>query len=238
MRVTMVTDAGTPSWPNEDFVGAAPGAAVLLDGATQFPRDADSGCVHGVAWYARTLGTELLGRITAVPAVPLPQALSEAIAQVHARHEGTCDLAHPASPASTVTAVRLAQDGVQYLALSDSVIAADFADADPVIITDHRRCGRASIASTDPAVAASAPTGTFPLTGLRGVALLSDGATRITDVFGQLTWLGLVDLVRGEGPAELIRKVRDAEASDPDCARWRRSKARDDATGLYWQLAD
>jgi hypothetical protein len=238
MRVTMATDSGTPGWPNEDFAAAAPGAAVLLDGATQFPRDADSGCVHGVAWYARTLGAELLAQITAEPAVPLPQALSDAIAQVRARHEGTCDLDHPASPASTVTAVRLASDGVQYLALSDSVIAADLVGADPVTITDHRRLGRASIASTDPAVAFGAVTGTFPLTGLRGVALLSDGATRITDKYDQLSWLGLVELVRDSGPAALIRRVRDAEAGDPDCARWPRSKANDDATALYWPIAD
>ena len=70
MRVTLATDPGTPGWPNEDFAAVASGAAVLLDGATTFPRGADTGCVHGVAWYARTLGTTLLAAITAEPRIP------------------------------------------------------------------------------------------------------------------------------------------------------------------------
>ena len=40
---------------------------MLLDGATTVPRHADTGCEHGVAWYARTLGTALLAAITAEP---------------------------------------------------------------------------------------------------------------------------------------------------------------------------
>ena len=60
MWVTLASDPGTPGWPNEDFSAVAPGAAVLLDGATTFPRGADTGCIHGVAWYARTLGATLL----------------------------------------------------------------------------------------------------------------------------------------------------------------------------------
>lgn len=50
--------------------------------------------------------------------------------------------------------------------------------------------------------------------GLRGVTLVSDGAGR------------------------MIRRVRQAEATDPDCTRWRRSKANDDATILHWQITD
>lgn len=49
MRVVLATDPATLRWPNEDFAAVAPGAAVLLDGATTFPRGADTGCVHGVA---------------------------------------------------------------------------------------------------------------------------------------------------------------------------------------------
>jgi len=120
MRVTLATDPGTPGWPNEDFAAVAPGAAVLLDGATTFPRGADTGCVHGVAWYARTLGTTLLAAITAEPRIPLSDALAESISEVRGRHEGTCDLANPSTPAATVTAVRSSPDGIHYLALSDS----------------------------------------------------------------------------------------------------------------------
>ena len=216
MRVTLATEPGTPGWPNEDFAAAAPGAAVLLDGASQFPRDADSGCVHGVAWYARTLGTGLLAQITAEPAVPLPQALARAIAAVRDRHEDTCDLDHPATPAATVTALRLTPGRVDYLAISDSTIAADLSDDEPLIITDTRPPSRADLATTDPAAAARACSGTIPLPGLRGIALLSDGAARLTDRFGLLPWPGALAVIRDAGPGELIRQVRAAEASDPD----------------------
>ena len=80
MQVVIATDAGSPDQPNEDFAAAAPGAAVLLDGATA-PADVDTGCIHGVAWYAQTLGTALLAGITAVPHVPLQQALADWLGQ-------------------------------------------------------------------------------------------------------------------------------------------------------------
>lgn len=234
MRATLVTDPGKPDWPNEDFAAVAPGAAVLLDGATTFPRGADTGCLHGVAWFARTLGTALLAGITATPPVPLADALGEAIGDVRARHEDTCDLASPTTPAATVTALRAGPDGISYLALSDSSIAADYADGrPPLIITDtHGAAGAA------PDAALAARTGTLPRAGLRGIALLSDGATRITDRYGLIGWAGLLDVIRDQGPAELIRQVRQAEATDPGGARWPRSKINDDATAIWWPVAD
>ncbi len=233
MRVTLATDPGTPGWVNEDFAAVAPGAAVLLDGATTVPRGADTGCVHGVAWYARTLGTALLAAITAEPCTPLSDALAESICDVRGRHQGTCDLANPSTPAATVTAVRSSPDGIHYLALSDSTIAADPADArPPVIITDT-----SPAASTTPGAALTARTGTIPRAGLRGVALLSDGATRITDRYGLLSWPDILATIQDQGPAELIRQVRAAEDSDPGRTRWPRHKARDDATIIYWHQA-
>jgi hypothetical protein len=231
MRVRLATDPGTPGWPNEDFAAVAPGAAVLLDGCTTTPFGADTGCGHGVAWYARALGTTFLAAITAEPAEPLAAALADAISVVRARHEHTCDLASPLTPAATVTAVRAAGDGLEYLALSDSSIATDPAgDGPPVIITDTHPAAAAA-----PDAARLARTGTLPRTGLRGVVLLSDGATRITDRYGLLAWPAVIGVVRDHGPAELIRQVRAAEDSDPDCARWPRLKARDDATIVYWR---
>jgi Protein phosphatase 2C len=228
----LASDPGTPDWPNEDFACVGPGAAVLLDGATTVPREAETGCEHGVAWYARTLGTSLLATITAQPQSPLADALAEAIAQVRDQHKGTCDLTHPATPAATVTAVRAEPGGIGYLALSDSSVAADFCDGRaPLILTDRHRA-----ASVNPDAAADAATGTIPSAGLRGVALLSDGATRITDLYHVLAWPAVIDVVRDHGPAELIRQVRAAEASDPGAVRWPRAKRGDDATAVYWHL--
>jgi hypothetical protein len=231
MRVALATEPGTPGWPNEDFAAIAPGAAVLLDGATTFPGGIDIGCVHGVAWYARTLGGLLLSAIIADPPAPLADCLAAAIGEVRARHEGTCDLGNPATPAATVTAVRASPAGFDILALSDSVVAADYADGrPPLVITDDHRA-----ASADPGVARRARTAIVPADGLRGIALLSDGATRITDRYGLLDWPAFLAVIRDHGPADLIRQVRAAEDSDADCTRWPRSKARDDATVIYWR---
>ncbi len=230
MLFQLATDPGTPGWPNEDYACAAAGAAVLLDGCTTVPRDRDIGCRHGVAWYARTLGTDLLAAITAEPPVPLADALARAIAQVRGRHEHTCDLVNPATPAATVTAVRAEPGGVGYLALSDSSVVADYGDGrPPQVITDRHRA-----AAADPGAAAGAATGTIPAAGLRGVALFSDGATRITDRYHVLTWPAVVEVVRNQGPRALIGQVRAAEDADPDGRRWPRGKLRDDATVLYW----
>jgi Protein phosphatase 2C len=230
VRVTLATEPGQADWPNEDFAAVAPGAAVLLDGATTFPPGADTGCVHGVAWYARTLGTALLAGITATPPVPLATALAAAISDVRSRHETTCDLASPRTPSATVTAVRAEPDGLSYLALSDSSIAADYGDGrPPLVITDTHPAARAT-----PAAALSARTGIIATGGLRGLALLSDGATRITDRYELLAWPALLDTIRDSGPAALIRQVREAESADPDGKRWPRRKIRDDATVIWW----
>jgi Protein phosphatase 2C len=231
--IQLATDPGTPGWPNEDYACAGPAAAVLLDGCTTTPSGTDTGCSHGVAWYARTLGTGLLAAITAEPRILLASALSDAIGQVRDQHAGTCDLSQRATPAATVTAVRADPEGISYLALSDSSVAADFDDGrPPLVITDRHRA-----AAADPAAAGTATTGMLPREGLRGVALLSDGATRINEVYHQLGWPSMIDIIRNDGPAALIRQVRAAEDTDPDRKRWRRYKARDDATVLYWRLA-
>jgi hypothetical protein len=229
MQVAMATEPGSPDRLNEDFAAAAPGAAVLLDGATT-PAGVDTGCIHGVAWYARTLGTALLAAITAVPHIPLPQALAQAAGEVRAQHEHTCDLARRRTPGATVTAVRAETGGISYLALSDSTIAADYGDLRPPrIISDSHWAIRA-----DPPTAQAARTGVLDRRGLRGIALLSDGATRIADCYGRAGWPEVLGTIRAQGPAALIGQVRQAEAGDPDGARWPRHKTSDDATVLWW----
>jgi hypothetical protein len=232
MQVNLATDPGSASWPNEDFAAVAPGAAVVLDGCTTVPRDADLGCSHGVAWYAAALGTALLAAIAATPPVPLAEALNRAITEVRGRHAGTCDLANPRSPASTVTAARVTPGQLEYLTLSDSFVIADYGDdRELVILTDGHRAARA-----DPGAAAQALAGSLPLDGLRGVALLSDGAARIVDIYHLLSWPEAIRVLREDGPAALIAQVRAAEASDPDGSRWRRFKLADDVTALWWPL--
>jgi len=53
------------------------------------------------------------------------------------------DGARPATPAATVTAVRAGPDGISYLALSDSTIAARYRDhRPPLVISDTHPAAR------------------------------------------------------------------------------------------------
>ncbi|HEY1179012.1 MAG TPA: hypothetical protein VGF17_22900, partial [Phytomonospora sp.] len=61
MRVSLTSAiSGKPGRGNEDFAGAVPSAAVVLDGAGGVTGAADV-CRHGVAWYTHRLGATLLG---------------------------------------------------------------------------------------------------------------------------------------------------------------------------------
>lgn len=94
------------------------------------------------------------------------------------------------------------------------------------------------VAATNPTAADEAITGSVELARVRQAALLTDGASRLVDSFGILTWADLLTLLRTEGPAALIARTREAELSDPTGERWPRFKRSDDATAAYvtiWQ---
>lgn len=54
-------------------------------------------------------------------------------------------------------------------------------------------------------------TGNRSLADLNGVALLSNGASRIVSPYGLTDWPGVLDLLRASGPAGVIARVRQAE---------------------------
>ncbi len=91
-------------------------------------------------------------------------------------------------------------------------------------------------AAADPSVADRAVAGSRPRGGVRAVAALSDGAARLVDVFRQEDWQGAFRLMERDGCARLIARVREAESADPDCARFPRGKAHDDATAVLVRL--
>lgn len=243
MQMAWATDQGSPERPNEDFVAAAPGAVVVIDGCG-LSLDTDLGCVHGTAWYARSLGTRLLARLTdsmgaapqAGPPVgppegahrparrPLVARLAGAIADVAASHRATCDLGLATTPAATVLALRVRGDVLDYLVLADSTLLLDGTEFLQEITGGH------VYAAADPGVAEHAITGTIPLRDLRRAFLLTDGATRLVDEFGLTDWPGLVQLIDEHGPSGLIDHTRETERTDPEGDRWPRNKIHDDAT--------
>ena len=135
MRVTMTTTAAATSAANEDFTGAIPTAAVLIDGAGV--SGIESICRHGVAWYAHHLGGELLSLLSLDSDRSLPVLLSEAIGRIADAHRDSCDLADPSSPSATVAVLRLSGDRAEYLVLGDSLLVLDRA-GDPLVVTDRR----------------------------------------------------------------------------------------------------
>jgi hypothetical protein len=257
MRVTMASAAAWAGRVNEDFVGALPTAAVLVDGAG-IP-GAESICRHGVAWYASRLGSSLLGHLASGPDRSLSALLADSIGQVTDAHRHTCDVADPISPSAAVAVLRFSGDLVEYLVLGDSVTVLERADAEPLVVTDRRevtisrsyepaikaaiegsdehqrllrdlranrnRSGGFWVAKDDPRAADEAVTGSCPVTDQTAAALLSNGASRIVDQFAMADWPEVMAVLASSGPAEILRRVRDAEA--------RLAVAADDATIAY-----
>ncbi|MFG2107443.1 hypothetical protein [Micromonospora chersina] len=277
MRVSMATSAGHGGRPNEDFLGAVPGAAVLLDGAGIPGTGAI--CAHGVAWYTHRLGGALLGRLSGDDGRDLVSLLAAAIDEIAATHRDTCDITHPASPQATVAIVRAHRGRLDHLLLADSFLVLDQVHGGPQVVTDAREAtarricsapldgvapgtpeydrvrescvaalrarrnqpGGYWIAKDDPYAAEEAVTGSRPLDDLHGVALLSNGASRIVSPYGLTDWAGVRDLLATDGPAEVVRRVRRAEAgfgTGPD------APVPDDATVVHctelarWELGD
>ncbi|MFU8855059.1 hypothetical protein ACNAW0_29450 [Micromonospora sp. SL1-18] len=269
MRISMATSAGKAGQANEDFAGAVPGAAVLLDGAG-IP-GTESTCCHGVAWYTHRLGGALLGRLSRDDGRDLAAILATSIGEIAADHRGTCDITNPSSPQATVLMVRAYRGRLDYLLLADSFLVLDQVSGGPQVITDEREVaarricsaplagipegtleydrirdscvealrarrnqpGGYWIAKDDPHAAEEAVTGSRPLHDLDSVALLSNGASRIVSPYGLTDWPGVLELLRANGPADVIRRVRQAEArtsGGPD------ARVPDDATVVHCTL--
>ncbi|MEU4565747.1 hypothetical protein [Micromonospora sp. NPDC023956] len=248
MRISMATSVGRAGQSNEDFVGAVPGAAVLLDGAG-IP-GSESICSHGVAWYTHRLGGALLGRLSRDDGRGLAEILAATIVEIAADHYGTCDITNPSSPQATVVIVRAHRGRLDYLLLADSFLVLDQVSGGLQVVTDEREVttrrvcsvpldgvprgtpeyerirdscvealrarrnqpGGYWIAKDDPHAAEEAVTGSRPLHDLNGVVLLSNGASRIVSPYGLTDWPGLLELLNANGPADIIRRVRQAEA--------------------------
>jgi hypothetical protein len=230
---------------NEDFAGAVPRAAVLVDGAG-IP-GAGSLCRHGVAWYAARLGGSLLSLLALSPDSDLRSLLAEAIGQVTDGHRDTCDVAARLSPSAAVAVLRVSGGRADYLVLGDSTVVLDRTAGAPLVVNDPREvvisrsylpalqaAGRGTdeyqrvldqlrghrnepggfwVAKDDPRAADEAITGSHPVAELAGAALLSNGAGSIVDQFALAGWPEVLTELTSNGPAAVIRRVRQAEAS-------------------------
>lgn len=258
MRLEFATAPGDPGTPNEDAVFASPDLAIVLDGVTPLDRT-DIGCVHGVAWYAHTLGAELV-RLASDRGAALPDCLATAIERVAHAHIDQCDLDHPDGPAATVSVVRTHADTADYLALADSPIVFD-RGAEPYVVTDSRpgdlsRRLRAQgirpparefrttyrnqpdgywVAAQDPAAAKHALTGSVDLADVRRILLASDGASRLVDLFHVLDWTEALDAIETDGTAGWIERTRAYEREFAASSGRPLAKPHDDASVVLWR---
>jgi hypothetical protein len=244
MQVTWASEAGGER-PNEDYAVTGPDWAVALDGATA-PPGIDTGCIHDVCWLVRQLAAALAARLPRT-SLSLADLLAEAITEVRHAHSGTCDLANPDSPASTVAMCRTNGSTLEYLSLADSAVlharpghaAQVFLDertSDPpggrprpneVARLLRNQPGGFWVASTCPEAAYQAVRGTCDLADDSSVLLLTDGVTRLADFYGQ-TWESLAETARASGPGALITAVRRCEDEQPPPY----GKKHDDATAV------
>lgn len=227
LQVTYAT-AAAPGGVNEDYVLAGPSWVVVLDGATA-RAGVDPGCGHGVPWLVRTLaGALAAGLEESAPGTSLRDVLAGAITATVAAHGGGCDLDNPNSPSCTVALARWRDDRVEYLVLCDAAVVLARRDGTVTAVRDDRldrlpggrpysqrlveslrnRPGGFWVAGACPAAAAEALTGSVPVAELRGVALFTDGVTRLVDYYGS----GWEQLAAGAArPGELLAEVRERE---------------------------
>lgn len=259
MRTELVSEPGDPGRPNEDFASVGlpasgqGGSLVVLDGVT--PPKGGTGCLHSVPWYTARLGGALTELTVSCRDLTLAEILSLAILRTAEAHAPTCDLSHPRTPQATVVLARWSPAEIEYLVLSDSALLAENPSGEVTALLDDRlsRLPRSALATdavidttlrnkeggfftaaADPSVAERAVTGTLPRAEVRALTALTDGATRWVEKFGEGDWSDCCALVRKEGAAELVGRVRALERADAEERRHlRRSKTHDDATVVY-----
>jgi hypothetical protein len=262
MQVTIAAQPGSADAVSEDSTAIGPGILVLLDGATArtgtgcihgvswfAARTADGIKDHSAlgptgALAAAVSGTADLHRDTCDLSHPGTPSAAVAIVQVTGRIMRYLVLGDVTVVIDSVDGIRVVSDqrvsqtAVDERAAADAMHASDPDKAAALVRMKHAELAARNApggfwaATSDPAVAEHALTGEIPVTQVRRVAVLSDGAARAVE-FGLYDWPGVLDVLRDAGPDALIHQVRGAETSDPEATRWPRNKISDDATAAY-----
>lgn len=130
MRTVIATEPGSPNKANEDAVAAADGLLVVADGATS---RTETGCIHGVAWYAHHLVEAVAKHSKETP----PAALAMAIRDTAEAHVDTCDLDSVATPNAAVAIVQDDGGDIRFLALGDVAVIVESAEGVNVVVDDR-----------------------------------------------------------------------------------------------------
>src|SRR5262249_7867476 len=109
------------------------GLVAVLDGLTA---RVDTGCIHGVSWFANRLGSALTS-YAANTDQPLQDALRSAIKGVSSLHP-QCDLSHIGTPSAAVAIVRWSSTCWQYLLLGDTTVVMEMTTGGVRVVSDPR----------------------------------------------------------------------------------------------------
>ncbi|WP_443067581.1 protein phosphatase 2C domain-containing protein [Streptomyces sp. NBC_01268] len=111
-----------PGRANEDFAIWSDRVALVVDGAGM-PDALQAPCIHGVSWFAKTLGAELLAEASG--SASLRDALAGAIELTADAHRSTCAIDDPLSPSATLAVLRWSSDAVDWLVLGDCTLVVE-----------------------------------------------------------------------------------------------------------------
>lgn len=111
--------------------------------------------------------------------------------------------------------------------------AAALADLTTALRAYRNRPGGFWVAAVEPQAAYEALSGSFDRSDVLSAAALTDGASILADRFQVMDWPQTFRVLRADGPAGLLRRVREVEVADAAGARWPRGKIHDDATAVH-----
>lgn len=119
-----------------------------------------------------------------------------------------------------------ASDAAEYARRIDALVLAQ---------RSHRnRSGGFWVASSDPQAGYESLNGCIFADPARDptLALFTDGASRIVDLYSTHSWSTVFDVLHTAGPGELLKQLRQVENTDLVASCFPRVKLRDDATSL------
>ena len=262
MHAEIATAAGSVSQPNEDWVGATPTAVVVLDGLTaprDLDSGCKHGVPWYVGRLGSALLARMADNTTGLTSC-LASAITD-VATLHANTCDLTNPGTPQSTVAVVrirdrelewlvladSVIILDLGGDLRVISDDRVEGAAQAQRDDALrahvgTTEHdqnvsrlvqtQRSLRNQPGGYWVAAATESLTGAAPLSKVRRIAVLSDGAARPVE-FGLAGWEQILSTLAKGGPQTLIEEVRRVEATDPHGDRWPRYKASDDATAVH-----
>ena len=130
VQISVATQPGSAEKDNEDAIALLGGFVVVADGATA---RTETGCIHGVAWFARYLVAATVQHAELGPRA----ALAEGIRDTANAHRATCDLDNIGTPSAAVAIASVQAETIEFLALGDVAVVVETINGTDVFVDDR-----------------------------------------------------------------------------------------------------